>query len=284
MFSEDKSSKTVDTLFVDKSGVTYTVSEYHTPEGQFRQLRVDLKGEGGVVLESGTILSAEMALRLAKNEKVSMVGGRKQIPKQLYGYFKPEVSGSGTLLLNPTSKYINLVPVTKKMGLVIEQGTFLACDTPYRVGMDDGGFEILTSWNKNLRNKLEGYRDLTTTVVKGKGVLVLETAVPIDRLVQYDITTPVRVNEDAVVMRTIGLERVEMSNEDAEYFTNYSGVEGRGVVYQGRGKMWLYPGSALPTKPDRLSHKILDSFNIVEEVEVVEDVKKRKSNILDRRR
>lgn len=260
------------------------VIEYATPAGNFRQLRVDLKGAGGVVLESGTILSAETSLKFSKNGKVSMLGGRKQIPRELSRYFKPELSGSGTLLTNPTSKYINLVPVPKKMGLVIEQGNFLACDTLYRAAMDDGGFEVITSWNKNLRNKMEGYRDLTTTVVKGKGVLVLETEVPIDRLVQYDITSPVRVNEDAVVMRTIGLERVEMSAEDAEYFTNYSGVEGRGVVYQGRGKMWLYPGSALPIKPDRLSHKILESFNIVEEDEVVEEVKKRKSSILDRRR
>lgn len=285
LFSEDKISKQLDTKTVGNSGVTYKVLEYNTPSGRFMQLRIELKeGSGGVTLESGTLLTAENSVKLGKSDKIMMPGGRANIPEELQGYFKPKLEGKGVILLAPTRKYLTILPIEKRTGLIIEKGSLLACDTQFNSGYEDGGFEVVTSWNKNLRSGVESYRDITTTAIRGRGAIVLELEEPLHSLSQYDINSPIRINEDAVVMRTSGIERRNLSEEDKLYFNDYSGVEGKGVMYGGEGRMWLYPGNALPSKTN--NEEIIRSFQpkkVVEEDE--EEVRKKRGiSILDKRR
>lgn len=280
LFSEDKISKLVETKTVGNSGVIYKVLEYTTPNGVFRQLRIELKsGSGGVTLEKGTLLSAEKSVKLGKNSNIMMPGGRGNIPKQLQNYFKPSLTGEGVILLNPTRKYISILPIESKSGLIIEKGSLVACDTNF----GEGGFDVVTSWNKNLRSGVRSYRDITTTAIRGRGAIILELDEPSHSLSQYDITTPVRLNEDAVVMRSNGIERKLLSGEENEYFTDYSGVEGKGVLFGGKGRLWLYPGNALPS--DTNNEEIIESFNIRPEEETEEEVRKKRGiSILDKRR
>jgi len=287
MYSDDRNSRILETKTVGNSGVHYTVLEYNTPDGKLRQLRIELKDVGGVVLESGTLLSAEKTVKLGKNDKVRMPGGNQLIPDNLEGYFKPNLTGGGSILLNPTKNIISILPVEKNMGLIIEKGKFLACDAQFSTMQGQGGFEVETSWNRALRSGVRSYRDMTTTSIKGRGVLVLELEQPLVSLTQYDINSPIRINEDAIVMRTHGIERRSLSDEEKEFFTGYSGVEGKGVLYGGSGRMWVYPGNTLPTSTDNLG--IIRSFNEKdkdkdEDLEEEKERKKRRFSILDTRR
>lgn len=244
MFFEDKTSR--DLAVEGDESLVLRVTEYKNSSGISRNLKVNSKDSArGLTYELGTTLIRQKTLTMAKNEEVRVLRGLA-IPDALRSYFKPVYRGIGEVVTETSKKYIKVFKAEDKIGLVLERGLFLACETKTSLNGRTRGFAVETSWNTLLESGVENYRDLTSTVIKGNGYYVLESPVPFDDFIEITVLsgTFIEVNEDNVMMRTTGVVRRAIPKEERGVYTSYSGNTGKGVLYEGvdnGGKIWIYP-------------------------------------------
>ena len=149
---------------------------------------------------------------------------------------KPEYTGVGQVILEPTYKHIilqNVADWASTGGLVVEDGMFLASEGTVTHNV----VEI----SKNLGTALfsgEGFYNLCFT---GSGVVALESYVPFSELVEYELVNDVlKVDGNMAVCWSGSLE---FSLEKATKSLLGSMVSGEGLVnvYRGTGKVWVSP-------------------------------------------
>lgn len=90
---------------------------------------------------------------------------------------KPEYVGEGTLVLEPTYKYIILEDVSKwgPAGMTIEDGMFLACDS-------NVNNKVVA--RKNISSAVLGGEGIFNLSLQGNGVAALESNVPEEELIE----------------------------------------------------------------------------------------------------
>ena len=91
---------------------------------------------------------------------------------------KPEYTGDGTLVLEPTYKYILLEDVADWNGsLILEDGLFLACDS---------NLTHKAVMRSNLSSAVAGGEGLFNLGLSGSGVVALECPCPREELIEID--------------------------------------------------------------------------------------------------
>ena len=89
---------------------------------------------------------------------------------------KPEYTGNGTLVLEPTYKHILLLDVADWNGsVVLDDGLFLACES---------SLKQKAVMRSNLSSAVAGNEGLFNLGIQGKGVLCLESPCPKEELVE----------------------------------------------------------------------------------------------------
>ncbi len=146
---------------------------------------------------------------------------------------KPEYTGEGLLVLEPTYKFILLEEVEKwNGGLVLEDGLFLACDST---------IEQKINRRSNLSSALAGGQGLFNLALNGKGVAVLESPVPREELVEVTLENDtIKIDGNYAIAWSGSLEfTVERSSKTLIG----SAVNGEGLVnvYKGTGKILMAP-------------------------------------------
>ncbi len=146
---------------------------------------------------------------------------------------KPEYTGDGTLVLEPTYKYILLEDLDDWGGsVVLEDGFFLACDS------DVKHKAIMRS---NISSAALGKEGLFNLGLQGKGVIALESPCPREELVEVFLDNDViKIDGNMAVAWSGGLEfSVERSGKSLIG----SAVSGEGLVnvYRGTGKILFSP-------------------------------------------
>ncbi|MBQ3903908.1 MAG: AIM24 family protein, partial [Eubacterium sp.] len=92
---------------------------------------------------------------------------------------KPVYSGNGLLMLEPTYKYIILLDVASwGAGVTIEDGMFLACDNTVQ--------EKIVA-RSSLSSAMLGSEGIFNLSLRGSGVAVLESNVPMDELIEIEL-------------------------------------------------------------------------------------------------
>ena len=93
---------------------------------------------------------------------------------------KPVYTGTGTVALEPTYKYLILCDVGKwgQNGVTIEDGMFLACEN---------GVDIGVTARKSVSSALLGNEGLFNVNLKGNGIAVLESNVPEEELIEVEL-------------------------------------------------------------------------------------------------
>mgnify|MGYP001119216965 FL=1 len=92
---------------------------------------------------------------------------------------KPEYTGDGTLVLEPTYKYILLEDVADWNGsLILEDGLFLACDS---------NLTHKAVMRSNLSSAVAGGEGLFNLGLSGKGVVALECPCPREELIEINL-------------------------------------------------------------------------------------------------
>lgn len=147
---------------------------------------------------------------------------------------KPEYSGSGLLMLEPTFKHILLMDVGQWDGMVLEDGMFLACDARIRQNV---------MARTTLSSAALGGEGLFNLCLTGSGTAVLESPVPREELIGFEIDNDeVRIDGNMAVAWSNSLKfTVERSSKSLLG----SAVSGEGFVnvFRGSGRILMAPVS-----------------------------------------
>lgn len=146
---------------------------------------------------------------------------------------KPEYSGSGLLVLEPTYKHILLEDLDDWNGsMMVDDGMFMACDSHVKQKV---------AMRTNVSSAVFGGKGLFNLVLKGTGVVCLESDVPREELAEITLTNDViKIDGNLAVAWSGSLDfTVERSGKTLMG----SAVSGEGLVnvYRGTGKVLFAP-------------------------------------------
>ncbi len=146
---------------------------------------------------------------------------------------KPEYTGDGLLVLEPTYKHIILIDVAEWNGsIVLDDGLFLACDS---------NLKHKAVMRSNLSSAVAGGEGLFNLGIHGNGVLVLESPCPKEELVEIVLRDDVlKVDGNMAIAWSGGLDfTVERSGKTL--LGSAASGEGLVNVYRGTGSVLLAP-------------------------------------------
>jgi uncharacterized protein (AIM24 family) len=146
---------------------------------------------------------------------------------------KPEYSGDGRMVLEPTYKHILLVNVEEWGGsIVLDDGLFLACESSLR---------HKAVARANLSSALAGGEGLFNLGIQGSGTLCLESPCPREELVEIQLQDDVlRIDGNMAIAWSGSLDfTVERSGKTL--IGSAASGEGLVNVYRGTGKVLLAP-------------------------------------------
>ncbi|MGN0515005.1 MAG: AIM24 family protein [Lachnospiraceae bacterium] len=147
---------------------------------------------------------------------------------------KPEYVGVGTVVLEPSYKYVILQNVEDwgQKGLTIEDGMFLA---------SDGTVQQKVVARTNLSSAIMGNEGLFNLSLQGQGVIALESNVPMDEVIEIELVNDVlKIDGSFAICWSTGLEfTVERSSQTL--VGSMINSEGLVNVYRGTGKVLMSP-------------------------------------------
>lgn len=196
-------------VLIELNGRTFTLSA-----GAMQWMAGDVKMGSGVK-GIGDFLGKTISAKISKESTI-----------------KPEYSGNGMVMLEPTYHYILLENVEKWNGLVLDDGLFLACDSRIKQ-------KIVA--RTNLSSAVLGNEGLFNLCLEGQGIAILESPVPREELIEFEL--------DNDVLKVDGNMAIAWSNtlkftvEKSGKSLLGSAVSGEGLVnvFQGSGKILMAP-------------------------------------------
>ncbi len=199
-----------------------------------RQVVYQLDGKSQVVVQSGAMQWMAGNVEVATNVKGVGDFAKKLVSSKVTGEtaVKPRYKGEGTLVLEPTYRYILIEDVGQWNGMVIDDGLFLACDA---------NVDIKTVARKNVSSAVAGGEGFFNSCLVGNGYAVLESRVPREELVEVVLEND--------VLKVDGKFAIAWSNSldfTVERTTKTligSAASGEGLVnvYRGTGKVLMAP-------------------------------------------
>lgn len=199
-----------------------------------RQVVATLNNQG-VILQAGAmqVISGNVNM----NTNVSRAGDlfKKMIGGKVTGEsgIKPRYYGSGQVIFEPTYKYILLEDLNKWGGAVtIEDGSFLACDDTVN---------ITVTARSNFSSAVAGGEGLFNTTLVGNGIAVLESPVPADELIIFDLQNDIiKIDGNMAIAWSPSLQfTVERSSRSL--IGSAASGEGLVNVYRGTGRVLMAP-------------------------------------------
>ena len=146
---------------------------------------------------------------------------------------KPEYTGSGLLVLEPTYKHILLLDVAEWGGsIVLDDGLFLARDS---------SLKHKTVMRSNFSSAVAGNEGLFNLGIQGNGILCLESRCPKEELIEITLNNDVlKVDGNNAIAWSGSLDfTVERSGKSL--IGSAASGEGLVNVYRGTGKVLLAP-------------------------------------------
>lgn len=146
---------------------------------------------------------------------------------------KPEYSGSGLLITEPTYKHLMLVDLDDwNGGIVVDDGLFLACDS---------AIKHKAVMRSNISSALAGGEGLFNLSMFGHGIICLELKCPEEELIVVDLKNDViKIDGNMAVAWSRNLE---FTVERAGRSLLGSAASGEGLVnvYRGTGRIMMQP-------------------------------------------
>ena len=201
-----------------------------------RQVVIDMNGKDTAIIQAGAM--QWMAGNVQATTGVKGVGDlfgkmvKGAVTKE--SAVKPEYTGSGILVLEPTYKYLILLDVGSwgPQGVTLEDGMFYACS---------GTVKNKVVMRSNLSSAALGNEGLFNLSLSGSGVAALESNVPCEELVEVELNgDELKIDGNLAVCWSSSLSfTVERSTKTLLG----SAVSGEGLVsvYRGTGKVLMCP-------------------------------------------
>ncbi len=200
-----------------------------------RQLIASITQEAGVVAQKGSMQL--MLGDLSARTDISGVGDlmKKYIGSKVTGEsaIKPLYTGDGTLVLEPTFRYVLLEDMEEwPAGMVIEDGMFLACDETV---------EISVTSRTTASSAVLGGEGIFNTSLSGRGIAALESPVPREELVEVVLENDtVKIDGNMAVAWSKDL-KFTVERTTPTLVGSMASGEGLVNVYRGTGRILVAP-------------------------------------------
>lgn len=146
---------------------------------------------------------------------------------------KPEYTGDGLLVLEPTYKHILLVDVAQWGGsIVLDDGLFLACDSRLK---------HKTVMRSNFSSAVAGNEGLFNLGIQGNGILCLESRCPKEELIEITLHNDVLKVDGNNAIAWSGALDFTVERSGKSLIGSAASGEGLVNVYRGTGKVLLAP-------------------------------------------
>lgn len=146
---------------------------------------------------------------------------------------KPEYTGNGTLVLEPTYKHILLLDVADWNGsIVLDDGLFLACES---------SLKHKAVMRSNFSSAVAGNEGLFNLGIQGSGVLCLESPCPREELVEITLDNDVLKVDGNMAIAWSGSLEFTVERSGKTLIGSAASGEGLVNVYRGTGKVLLAP-------------------------------------------
>lgn len=146
---------------------------------------------------------------------------------------KPEYTGDGTLVLEPTYKHILLVDLADWNGsIVLDDGLFLACDATLK---------HKAVARSNISSAVAGNEGLFNLGIVGRGILCLESPCPKEELVEITLNNDVLKVDGNMAIAWSGSLDFTVERSGKTLIGSAASGEGLVNVYRGTGKVLLAP-------------------------------------------
>ncbi len=151
---------------------------------------------------------------------------------------KPEYTGDGMLVLEPTYKHLILMDIGEWGGsIVLDDGLFLACDSRLQ-------HKIVA--RSNLSSAIAGGEGFFNLSLNGNGVVCIESSCPKEELIEITLKNDVlKIDGNYVIAWSNSLNfTVERSGKTL--IGSAASGEGLVNVYRGTGKVLMMPTANMP--------------------------------------
>jgi uncharacterized protein (AIM24 family) len=146
---------------------------------------------------------------------------------------KPEYTGNGLLVLEPTYKHILLIDVADWGGsIVLDDGLFLACESRLK---------HKAVMRSNFSSAVAGNEGLFNLGIQGNGILCLESECPREELVEIVLENDVLKVDGNMAIAWSGSLDFTMERSGKSLIGSAASGEGLVNVYRGTGKVLLAP-------------------------------------------
>ncbi len=146
---------------------------------------------------------------------------------------KPEYTGTGTLVLEPTYKHILLLDVGDwNQSLIIEDGLFLACDS---------ALKHKAVMRSSLSSAALGGEGLFNLGLAGQGVVALESYVSREELIEIELENDELKIDGNMAIAWSGSLQFTVERSGKTLMGSAASGEGLVNVYRGTGKVLMAP-------------------------------------------
>lgn len=146
---------------------------------------------------------------------------------------KPEYTGDGLLVLEPTFKHLLLLDAEDWGGnVVLDDGLFLACDSR---------LTHKTVMRNNLSSAVAGGEGLFNLSLNGRGVFCLEADCPWEELIEIELKDDVLKVDGNFVIAWSGSLNFTVERSGKSLIGSAASGEGLVNVYRGTGRLLMMP-------------------------------------------
>lgn len=146
---------------------------------------------------------------------------------------KPEYTGTGKLILEPTYKYLILMNIEEWGGsVVLEDGLFLACES---------SLKQKAVMRSNISSAVAGGEGLFNLSLNGTGVFCIESNCPREELIEIELENDVVKIDGNMAIAWSGSLEFSVERSGKTLLGSAASGEGLVNVYRGTGKVLLAP-------------------------------------------
>ena len=200
-----------------------------------RQIIAQITDDKGVIVQAGAMQIMMGQVNVATNIKGAGDFMKKLVGNTVTGetVIKPHYIGEGTVVLEPTYKYLILLDMADwNESLVIEDGMFIACDDT---------IDLRVTSRTNLSSALLGKEGLFNTTLFGEGVVALESPVPDDELFIIDLVDDeLKIDGNMAIAWSHDLD-FTVERTTRTLIGSAASKEGLVNVYRGTGRVLVAP-------------------------------------------
>lgn len=203
---------------------------------RLRQVDITLDGTKTVKTQAGAMQMIVGGVEMATgvNSAKGFLGSMVKAAVTNETAVKPEYSGVGQVILEPTYKHIILQDVSQwNGGLVVEDGMFLASEGTVT--------HTVVENTQDLGTALLSGEGLYNLSFGGSGVVALESYVPLEELVEYELDNDVLKVDGSMAVCWSGSLKFTVEKTTKSLLGSLASGEGLVNVYRGTGKVWVSP-------------------------------------------